>query len=316
MNSLILSLSFSSILLTLTACRGAERPKEQAAVCVLTLPKHLEHTSPDALPPEIWYALLFKGYRDGIGPDPVDCSGEPIGWTALPSSCNEQEGISAEMERARELTSEQLVIRHAGGDYWFGWAPYVKFANGMSEGPIAIARLHEGKLEARATGSLRSYAGRPRLEVRRLGEQYILVAEGENCTSAATCARATRLMWVDRQRFRVRPLRSATVRSCLGPAWFPHEETLERRLNNHWSRVLKRTTALAYDAEKISLQEHITVTDRDTERPTLPPRLFRDAQAQLTVTLKGGEFLSEGQSLWKAIKIEDGSTELTAERSP
>lgn len=304
----------SVCLLAATGCRRhAETPKEAAAVCSLTLPKHLAHTQPDALPADTWYSLLFKGYRDGLDPDPVDCSGEPIVWSSLPESCTEQEAVSAIKQRAQKLTAEQLVIRHAGGDYWFGWAPYTQFENGLSEGPIAIVRVHEGKLEARAIGNLRSYAGKSRLEVRALGAEHVLVAEGERCTAPGHCLRATRLMWLDRQRFRVRPLRSLTVRTCLGPAWFPHEEKLERKLNGHWTRVLQRTTALAYKEDAISLQEHIVVHDRDLDRPTLPPRLFRDAQAQLSLTIQAGEFLSEGQSLWKAIRLQDASTELLAQ---
>lgn len=304
----------SSLLLLTTGCRGrapASAGQEATAVCSLKLPKHLQHTNPDSLPAAMWHELMFKGYRDRLGHDPVDCSGEPITWPLLPESCIEQEPASRVRERHEKLTPSQLIVRHASGDYWFGWAPYLVFENGMSEGPITIARLHEGKLEARAIGSLRSYTGKARLEVRRLGNEHILVAEGEYCPAPEACSRATRLMWLDRQRFRLRPLRSATIRSCLGPAWFPHLETIERQVQEHWTRVLQRTTALSYGPEEITLQERIVVLDRDMERPTLPPRTFRDAQAEMRLFIQDGEFMSEGQSLWKAIKIEDGSTELS-----
>ena len=299
----------------LTACHKHHvvEDKDPPAVCALVLPKHLEHTNPDELPAEVWYSLLFKGYKDGIVNDPVDCSGEPVAWTPLPNSCAEGEPVTLEKERKHELGQADLVIRNAGGEYWFGWAPFVSFDNGMSEGPLAIARLHKGKLEVRAIGNLRAYAKRPRLEVRKLGKEHILAAEGELCDDKQkNCQRATRLMWLDRQHFRVRPLRSATVRNCLGPAWFPQTELLSARLNKRWNRVLQRDVALAYQEGMILVDEHITVNDRDGDAPTLPPRLFREAQAQIRVTLEAGEFLSEGQSLWNAIRIEDGSTELQA----
>ncbi len=305
----LLALSIAS----LAGCRRAEAPTEPPAVCVLALPEHLRHTNPDALPAAVWYELLFKGYRDGIGDDPVDCSGEPISWSPLPSSCLEKEAESRVLERKLDASSDGLVVRHAGGEYWFGWAPFTRFADGLSEGPIAIVRRREGKLEARAIGTLRAYPKRARLEVRKLGGQHILVAEGELCQEPGHCARSTRLMWLDRQHFRVRPLRSATLRSCLGPAWFPHTEVIETRLSKRWSRTVQRDVSLAFQDRRIDIDEHIVVNDRDVEQAALPPRLFREAQAQIRLTLEAGEFISEGQSLWNAIRIEDGSTQLGPE---
>jgi len=119
-------------------------------------------------------------------------------------------------------------------------------------------------------------------------------------------------MWLDRQHFRVRPLRSATVRSCLGPAWFPQSEVIETHLGPRWRRALQHDVALAYEDERILADEHITVNDRDLDQASLPARLFREAQAQVRITLKDGEFLSEGQSLWNAIRTEEGSTEARA----
>ncbi len=301
--------SLALLLLVASACKGAEEPEAQPAVCVLHLPEYLQHINPDTLPPRAWFQLLFKGYRDGIGADPVDCSGEPVEWTPLPEACIEKEPNPPELPR-KALVPEDLIVRHAGGEYWFGWAPYRRFDNGMGEGPLAVARLHKGNLEARALGNLRTYVGRARLEVRKLGEHFVLVAEGEHCTKPGECQRATRLMWLDRQRFRVRPLRSATVRNCLGPAWFPQVETIESQISTRWKRVLTRSLALAFEGDHVTIDEHVTVNDRDLEQPSLPPKLFREAQAQLKVSLEGGELLSEGQSLWNAIRIEDGSTEL------
>jgi hypothetical protein len=305
-------LALAVCLVSAVACKGADEPKAQPAVCVLPLPEHLAHAQPDQVPGRGWYQLLFKGYRDGIGEDPVDCSGEPVVWTPLPDSCTEREPESSEILPRKPLSDEDVIVRHAGGEYWFAWAPYRRFQNGMGEGPIAVARNHKGKLEARALGTLRAYTQRARLEVRKLGDQHILAAEGEYCEKPNVCQRATRLMWLDRQRFRVRPQRASTVRNCLGPAWFPQVEIIERKLNARWSRVLQRSLALAYDEKYIAIDEHVTVNDRDVEQPSLPPKLFREAQAQIRLSIEGGEFLSEGQSLWSAIRMEDGSTQITA----
>lgn len=292
---------------------------EPSAVCVLKVPAHLAHESPNELPAKLWFELLFKGYRDGIGSDPVDCSGEPIVWAELPTQCAEQEPVGDGNRQTGELAPSPpavVVIRHVEGAYWIAWAPFRQFDNGMREGPVAIARLYEGRLEARAVGTLRAFADKVRLQVRQLGREHILVAEGEWCTTPEACMRGTRLMWLDRQRFRARPVRSATLRNCLGPAWFQHAQVLQRKLGAHWSRTLERAAVLTYAPNHVSLQERIVVFDRDLERPALPPRVFRDAQARLTLTVQGGELLSEGQSLWSAINAEDSLTESIGGRSP
>lgn len=291
--------------------RRHARPPEPPPVCAARLPEHLQHTTPEQLPPSTWYSLFFKGYRDGIPDYPVDCLGEPIEWTELPSGCADQEPKATALPR-EPLKDETLVVRHAGGDYWYGWVPFRRFDNGMAEGPIAVARVHDGRLEFRAAGTLRAYATRPRFEVRRLGTEHLLTAEGERCSSdnPNDCERATRLMWLDRQRFRMRPLMSSTVRKCLGPAWFPATERIERKISDRWRRELVRNVALAYEEDHISVDEHIVVNDRDLDQPNLPARLFREAQAKIVIRVQGGELLAEGQSSWTSIRQEDGSTRL------
>jgi hypothetical protein len=272
--------------------------------------------NPDAIPAATWFELLFKGYRDGIPSDPVDCSGEPITWTALPDGCVELEPTGDEVLPRKAVAPNDLIVRHAGGEYWFGWAPYRRFTNGMAEGPVAIARNNDGTFEARALGTLRSYTDRARLEVRKLGDQHVLTAEGERCAAPGDCQRATRIMWLERQHFRVRPVRSATVRNCLGPAWFPNTETIKKPISQRWERAFQRNLALAFEGDHIVIDEHVLVNDRDVEQPSLPPKLFREAQAQLKITIDAGELLSEGQSLWRAIRTEDGSTEAVAPAAP
>lgn len=292
-------------LLLLTACRP-KTPGEAPALCEHALPPLLAHKSPNALPAASWLELMFKGYRDGIPEDAVDCAGDPIEWPELPR-CAEPEPSSLLVERRSKLSSEQLVVRHAGGDYWFGWAPFKRYADGMQEGPLTIARNQHGKLEVRAAGTLRAYPSHLKLEVRLLGGQHLLVAEGEHC-QGKHCERATRLMWLDRQHFHPRPLRSASQRQCLGPAWFPHHEQVEVQLGERWRRTLERELSLAYADAGLLVDEHIRVRDHDLSQPSLPARAFRDAAAQLRISPSEGELLSEGHSLWSSIQIEDGAT--------
>ena len=298
--------------MTLTACRGSKVPLEPPALCVRSLPAHLAHRNADALPAAEWHALLFKNARDGVGADPVDCSGEPIAWPELPAGCVEDEPDRGLAGHATSLASDDLVVRHAGHDYWFAWAPYRHFDGGMREGPLVIARVREGRLEVRAAGTLRAYAERLRLEVRPLGAGHVLLAHGEHCGQGRACVRATRVMSLDRQRFRMRPLRVTSQRGCLGPAWFPDGERVEVQVTPGVTRVLERSFSLALGASRIDLAERVSVHDWDLAHPALPPRLFREAQTQLRVTLREGELMTEGKSLWGAIRSEEGSTQLRA----
>lgn len=297
--------------LLLVACRG-RTPSEAAAICARPLPALLAHKSPNALPAQVWFELMFKGYQDGIPEDAVDCAGEPIATPEL-TRCADTEPRALLVERHGKLGSEQLVVRHAGGDYWFGWAPFKRFTDGTREGPLVIARNHDGTLEVRAAGTLRAFAERMRLEVREVARQHLLIAEGEHCEGEA-CRRATRMMRLDRQRFLARPLRSLSQRECLGPAWFPHHEQLELKLGERWRRVLERELSLAFDEQGLVVDEHIRVRDHDLSQPALPARAFRDASAQLRITPTQGELLSEGHSLWRSIQVEDGATHAGAAR--
>ncbi len=309
------TLFFVTTILSLALVSGCKKPKaptEPPPLCSLRLPEHLAHTKPDELPAPTWFQLLFKGYADGVPRDPVDCSGEPIAWPELPDGCIDREP-EAKLLGARPLEATDLAVRHAGGEYWFGWAVFRQYDNGLAEGPLAIARVHEGRLEARAIGTLRAYTTRARLEVRKIGGEHLLNAEGERCDAAGECVRASRLMLLDHQRFRARPVRSASVRTCLGPAWFPFVETRTRALDKRWQRELQRNQALAFEEDVISVDEHILVNDRDTSQPSLPARLFREAQSKIKIRVADGELLAEGQSLWQSIQVEDGSTEAEAQ---
>jgi len=300
------------LVVALLGCRGATLPPTVAPLCTAALPPPLAHVSPDALPASTWERILLKRTGDGLGADAVDCAGEPIAVAPLPTECVEPEPPAALLAEAKVLAPEHLVVRHASGDLWFVWAAYRLLASGMREGPLALVRSHAGTLEVRAAGTLRAYAAHARLEVRAVGGEHVLLAHGEHCSGDASCVRGTRLMWLDRQRFRSRPLRASTVHRCLGPAWFPEREALERRLDARWTRTLERTLALDLDASRLRVVEQVRVLDRDGEQPALPPRLFRRAQAELTIAVSEGELRSEGQSVWPAIRAQDGATDLPA----
>lgn len=287
---------------------GCRKPKnaEPLPVCSVDLPKHLVHTKPDALPASVWYGLLIKGYAGKVPADAVDCSGEPIAWPELDARCGEADHGAKKKPRG-PIKDDELIVRSAGGDYWFAWAPLWQLESGMAEGPLAIAYSEGGKLEARAVGTIRGYTERARIEVRHLGSDYVLSVEGEHCKAPGDCTRAVRLAYLDRQRFRGRPLRSASVRSCLSPAWFPLAERVTRKIDARWARILTRELALAYDDAGISVDEHILVQDRDLTQPSLPPRLFREAQSKMRITVQEGELMTEGQPLWHSIRLEDAS---------
>ncbi|MET0344304.1 MAG: hypothetical protein ABW252_25030 [Polyangiales bacterium] len=308
----------SASLLTLTACHRQVRPPSPSALCTLALPARHAHTSPAALPASLWLALLIRHHdrldERGASPlarDAVDCAGEPIGMAPLPSTCPADDAGPAQLLPPNART-QALVLRHAGGAHWFAWAPLWRRSDGTAEGPLAIARRGAAGLEVRAIGSVRGYPQRARIGVHRVASRWVLGVEGEHCASPGRCVRAVRLAYLERLRFRDRPLRAASTHACVAPAWLPLHEEVLRPLGAHGVRGLRRELAVAYEPDAIIVDEHIVVRDRDARHDAAPSRLFREAQSRLRIRPEGGELLTEGQSLWDAIRARDAALDVEA----
>jgi hypothetical protein len=294
-----------SLLTSTAACRPQLRTSVRPPLCAVTLPPSLVHATVDTLPASLWFGLLIKGYAGTPGTDAVDCAGDSIAWAALSDGCGD--GETARPLRRGPVRDDELLLRHAGDDYWFAWAPLWKLDDGTAQGPLAIAQRRGDRLEVHAIGTVRGYPRHARIAMHRMGASYLLSVEGEHCPRPDACARGVRLATLARQRFAARPLRAASTRTCLSPAWFPLREQVTRRLDEHIERELTRDLALRFRADVLTVEERIVVRDRDRAQSGLPARLFRESASRIRVRATQGELLAEGQSLWQAIREQDAA---------
>ena len=294
-----------SLLTSSAACRGQVRAPPSPALCAVTLPRSLSRTTTDALPASLWFGLLIKGYDGTPGVDAVDCAGAAIAWPSLPPGCFDDE--AAQPLRRGPVRDEELLLRQAGDDEWFAWAPLWKLDDGTAQGPLAIVQRHHERLEVRALGTVRGYAKRARITLHRMGQSQLLSVDGEHCTRPDACERGVRVAVLAREHIDARPLRAASTRACLSPAWFPLRQRSTRLLDERWERELTRELALRFGPEVITIHERIVVHDRDRALASVPPRLFRESESRIRVRAREGELLTEGQSLWRAIRAQDAS---------
>ena len=269
----------------------------------------MARTASEALPASLWFELLIKDYDGTPHTDAVDCAGAAVVWPALPSDCAEDEPALA--LRRGPVHDEELVLRRAGDDdQWFAWAPLWKLDDGTAQGPLALVARRGERLEVRALGTVRAYAKHARITRHRLGTSHLLSVDGERCARADTCERAVRVVLLARDHIEARPLRAASTRGCLAPAWFPLRQQLTARLDAHRVRELTRELALRFGPEVITLHERVVVRDRQRQPLGAPTRLFRESESRIRVHASQGELLTEGQSLWRAIREQDGSVDL------
>ena len=260
-------------------------------------------TTLDSLAFDVFERLLLATRDDAS----TLCDGSPLAFPALPDGCAEPEPELRAIE-SPPASRNELVLRPAGGDFWLAFLPVRRYEGGLADGPIAILRYVDGRLDVRALGTLRAYPNRLRLEIAHVGSAYVLVADGESCDDAGTCVRATRLLLLEGQRFVARPLTSASG-ECLGAAWFPRAETRVARLGAHAERTFDRTVELAFEPEQVVVNEHIVVHDADPSDRALPARLFRRASVERLIHVTGAEgaFRTTGDSLFRAMLVDEAS---------
>jgi hypothetical protein len=86
--------------------------------------------------------------------------------------------------------------------------------------------------------------------------------------------------------------------SCLGPAWFPlsREEVLV--LPNGLHRKVEFTSTLSVKPEGVVLDEQVVMHNLDPRQPSMPPLLYRRAQAQRVLAVKDVRLEGTDPSLW------------------
>ncbi|HVG58968.1 MAG TPA: hypothetical protein VNA24_10455 [Hyalangium sp.] len=254
--------------------------------------------------PDDWFALLLHGFsrEQGVASSPtVDCSGVPVMWQEPQvDECREAGPEAKPLPPKGRLTEEDRILETVRADLRLVWVVAKRFSNGEGLGPVALVERAQEGFVVRALGSLRAYPRQSRLRLEQAGNITVLVAEGDVCTGDAppVCRRMARVLPLRQGRFFAEAVTSSSDGSCLGPAWFPlsREEVLV--LPNGLHRKVEFTSTLSVKPEGIVLDEQVVMHTLDPNQPSMPPLLYRRAQAQRVLAVKDVRLEGTDPSLW------------------
>ncbi|HYI02086.1 hypothetical protein [Hyalangium sp.] len=254
--------------------------------------------------PDDWFALLLHGFdrEQGVAASPtVDCSGVPVVWQEpLQSECREPGPEAQALPPPARLTAEDLVLETVRADERLVWVVSRRFSNGEGLGPVGLVERTPRGFVVRALGSLRAYPRQARLRLEENENFKVLVAEGDVCTDDGppVCRRMARVLPLRQGRFFAEAVSNSGDGGCLGPAWFPlsREEVLE--LPNGLHRKVEFTSTLSVKPEGVVLDEQVVMHNLDPREPSMPPLLYRRAQAQRVLEVKDARLVGTAPSLW------------------
>jgi hypothetical protein len=280
------------LVLGLSGC--APRPAFPPAIC--TLPRQFLIEA-RALRPDVWYRLLVDRGLDGA---PCDCTGKPIEWQAPPQSCREAEPSSMPLPTA-PFSAVDLVLSTAADDMKLVWVITQRFDDGDAVGPVALVRGPRDEPEVLVTGTLRAGPQRARLSLITLGQQSFLSAEGESCASRdpSSCQRSTRLLAERDGRFVPTSFVDENG-ACIGPAELFQKRSLVVPISSSFKRRFELTSTLAFESDRIVVQETVTVSNFDPSKGE-QARVERRADVQRIVRIASGRLVVYDPSLWSRI---------------
>jgi hypothetical protein len=264
--------------------------------------------------PDDWFSLLLHGFdrQQGIASSPsVDCYGVPVVWQEpQPSECREPGPEAKALPPPARLTEEELVLDKVASDLLLPWEMHGelrlvwvvarRFSNGEGLGPVGLVERTPEGYSVLALGSLRAYPRQARLRLEQTSNALLLVAEGEVCTEETppVCRRMARVLPLRQERFFAEAVTSGSDGSCLGPAWFPLSREQVFVLPNGWHRRVEFTSTLAVKPEGVVLDEQVVMHNLDPRQPSMPPLLYRRAQAQRLLEVKKARLVGTIPSLW------------------
>lgn len=295
MNSTPLLLS-AGLCALLTACATPPPPRLCSAEPAMV--------ARDVPAPDDWFALLLHGFdrEQGIASSPsVDCSGVPVLWQEpQPSECREPGPEAKALPPPARLTEEELVLDTVSANLRLVWVVARRFSNGEGLGPVGLVERTPEGYAVLALGSLRAYPRQTKLRLEETKGTRLLIAEGEVCTEETppVCRRMARVLPLRQERFFAEAVTSGSDGSCLGPAWFPLSREQTFVLPNGWHRKVEFTSTLAVKEEGVVLDEQVVMHNLDPRQPSMPPLLYRRAQAQRVLEVKGARLVGTIPSLW------------------
>ena len=283
----------------LAACGGVQHAWSGATLC------EIERPSPAEPAPDAWLALLLRGYdastRRTTTPA-VDCVGAQVRWDAPAHQCQDASTTRALLPQ-RPIAPEDVLVVPLGEKLRLVWVITSRYASGDALGPAAVVELRASRLQVKAVGPLRANPLRARLRLERLGDDELVVAEGERCASAdpASCDRSARVLIIAGDRLEPVAV-TGEAGGCAGAAWFPLGREEQEKLQSGWTRRFRLDGSLRFAPDGLHVAQQVVVHDLDPRQPSAPPRLFRRADAEEVLPFKGRGFVSSGASLWDRMR--------------
>ncbi len=286
----------------LSSCASRRPVRAAPPVCSMKL----KGATLETLPPPTWLEMLVHNYdprERRASTAPQDCTGATLVPEKLDLQCR---ATPAEVLPNLPRTEQTMRVEPVVSDRTLVWAPLRALENGEELGPVAWVELRERQRDRHAAvlaiGTLQIYPERVSLKVESLGDQRVLVAEGERCSDKNTndCEREVRLLVLRGGRWFAEPVRDAKG-ECIGEARFPRVQTRVVHLAEGWVREFRQSSVVEVDPNEVRIHEELQVHERDVRQPGTPPRLVRRAQSDRTLRIGAQHWVSEGASLWSKI---------------
>jgi hypothetical protein len=290
--------------LTAASCGGhAPPPAAPSApgaptrnLCAIETKLGLDRPARDrTFPPGYWLALLVRGYQEsGDFARPArDCQDQLARL--------ERDGClvdaQPELLPGRLLTPDDLVVASLDDKRRLVWAMTDHRSDGQAEGPVAIAELGNRGITVRALGVLRAYPHNVALRLERLGQNAVLVADGEHCEAGQAreeCARAIRLVPLVGDRFASGPLIDASG-LCLGRSFIPVRA--QGTAGNDRRIKYRVETLITFTEDTVLFREQLAIDGQPHRSDPSSASYVTRLQADRQVSLRGGELVATGPSL-------------------
>jgi hypothetical protein len=281
-------------------CAARQGPPAPApALCRIETSVGLDRAPQDRVfPPQYWFVLTLSGYQSSgkLARPARDCRGLPL--RLAHDACGapvEPREIDAPLTAA-DLHATRLDARRR-----LVWIEARHFADGQSEGPVALVDVEDGALSARALGVLRAYHDNVALRLVVVDGGTLLVAESERCEAlrtrgedgnrARTCDRAVRLVPLLGDRF-VDAAISDERGVCVGSAALPVRASGAAADGARYQMDAQVTFA----PNEITVREELSIENRDRTAPSDASFVTR-MQAERHLVLRGGAIVASQPGL-------------------
>ena len=293
------ALLFFGASLTLTSCTKSTLGGHQP-VCANAPAER--YASAEQVPNDEWVSLLLS--EDTAR---RDCTGHAIAPIELPLRC----GVAAQADHPRALRSgpNSVVVHEAPGDFALIWLPVDEYRNGHKAGLVGLVHVAEKALSLVGVGTIVLPAARVSFELRRVGSDELLFAEGTACPGRGpkgSCERTLVLLLLHDGRFVPLELRDGN-NQCTGPAEVPLALAQDMRLDKGTIRRFELTATYSMVDEGLLVTEQLVTTDRATNSSEENARVFRKSDGTRTLQFNGAYFISDHQSLWSGMREARGT---------